>query len=474
MASDNQTTESDVMTDTLVSFDVEQLSHLGHDDSSSSSPSPSPSPSPPQTEGEATDVDDTDANKGLSNQSDETHVPLPLVGARRIQKDQGVCDGRKSRRWKGSVYISIVVVTTTLSFLFLFYSEATAITREDPTIRSRTTASSSTTLTHVGQVPHRTRPHLSPTQSHNSRNSPAHETAVNTTAANTVIQEGRIVGGTPTVRNQYPFVVSLLDRTKTEICGGSLITPTIVLTAAHCVRNIKYADLNKYSTSDQEDVVRRYSFKRITSHPSFNEDNLNFDFALVQLDTSLSPSSSDYKANAESVIPLNLNPAYPRIGEEVTVLGWGRTSQNGDPSAFLRRANVNYISNGNCAEKYDGALISNVMLCASYPNRDACQGDSGGPLVYAKREERDAGNSVEGEVGRMVLRLVGVVSWGWGCADERHPGVYARVSGVSDWIHREVCRWTPEACVNGVIRDFTEDYSEDSVGSDLDYQLPSP
>lgn len=59
--------------------------------------------------------------------------------------------------------------------------------------------------------------------------------------------------------------------------------------------------------------------------------------------------------------------------------------------------------------------ITDRMLCTKYKDTDACQGDSGGPLV------------ADG-------KLIGVVSWGEGCADPRYPGVYARVAIVRDWI----------------------------------------
>ena len=87
----------------------------------------------------------------------------------------------------------------------------------------------------------------------------------------------------------------------------------------------------------------------------------------------------------------------------------------------LHYVRVPAITNSACNSQYGGS-ITDSMLCAGYPNvggKDACQGDSGGPYVC-----NDNGNAV----------IAGVVSWGIGCALPTHPGVYARVTTVLDWI----------------------------------------
>mmetsp|Transcript_37133 Transcript_37133/g.49265 ORF Transcript_37133/g.49265 Transcript_37133/m.49265 type:complete len:107 (+) Transcript_37133:1-321(+) len=104
------------------------------------------------------------------------------------------------------------------------------------------------------------------------------------------------------------------------------------------------------------------------------------------------------------------------------------------------------------------------MLCASAPNRDACQGDSGGPLIYTAREDPLPSSST-GEVGRMMILLAGVVSWGDECASEFFPGVYARVSEVTDWIEEIVCNWSPESCdeINGGILSFEDEWVSNTM-----------
>jgi len=109
------------------------------------------------------------------------------------------------------------------------------------------------------------------------------------------------------------------------------------------------------------------------------------------------------------------------LAQVATVTGWGSLGAGNQIPAILQEANVTVISNAACKtapQPYkDG--ISETMLCASAPGKDSCQGDSGGPLVLL-------------ENGRQTL--VGVVSWGVGCALPEFPGVYARVTVAMDWI----------------------------------------
>jgi trypsin len=108
------------------------------------------------------------------------------------------------------------------------------------------------------------------------------------------------------------------------------------------------------------------------------------------------------------------------VGTNVVVTGWGRTSEGGSSSTTLRQVTVQIINQSTCNSAYSahGGVSSN-MICAGVPGggRDACQGDSGGPLITTNPRS-----------------LVGIVSWGVGCARPQFPGVYARVSSVCNWI----------------------------------------
>ena len=112
--------------------------------------------------------------------------------------------------------------------------------------------------------------------------------------------------------------------------------------------------------------------------------------------------------------------------------GWGTTYFGGSQPNELQEAQVTTLTRTACrAQGYASSQITDSMMCAADPGKDACQGDSGGPLIAYK-------DSVRCHLGKMVTTqlsplkaethfvLVGVVSWGSGCALTNYPGVYAR------------------------------------------------
>ena len=105
------------------------------------------------------------------------------------------------------------------------------------------------------------------------------------------------------------------------------------------------------------------------------------------------------------------------------VLGWGRTSDGGPRASGLRGVEVDVWSAGLCRAAYSGlAEVRGEMMCAARLGRDSCTGDSGGPLVLCSQ--------------RCVL--VGVASWGVGCADPEYPGVYTRLASFARWVRNAV------------------------------------
>eukprot|EP00578_Thalassiosira_sp_NH16_P026271 CAMPEP_0181100722 /NCGR_PEP_ID=MMETSP1071-20121207/13349_1 /TAXON_ID=35127 /ORGANISM="Thalassiosira sp., Strain NH16" /LENGTH=370 /DNA_ID=CAMNT_0023183479 /DNA_START=83 /DNA_END=1195 /DNA_ORIENTATION=+ len=233
----------------------------------------------------------------------------------------------------------------------------------------------------------------------------------------------RIIGGSQAGRREYPFAVSLQDN-QGHFCGGSLILPDVVLTAAHCKGgnyNIIAGRLNLGQSGGQ---VRRKQEE--VPHPNYNSRLTENDFMLVFL-------SRPVNLNEDvGLVKINDNNSIPSVNSRVTNVGWGDTTKSettSRPSDKLMKVDVNVISNSLCEKSSDGRddyrdQITENMLCARAKGKDACQGDSGGPLTMRK-------NGVDVQVG--------IVSWGIGCADSNFPGVYARVSRVHDWIEREVC-----------------------------------
>jgi len=240
----------------------------------------------------------------------------------------------------------------------------------------------------------------------------------------------RIIGGYSAGTTRFKYIVSMKDRIG-HFCGGSLIAPDVVLTAAHCQGGSYdvYVNHPKLNTNSGQ----KMSKKKELPHPNYDSRGTNNDFMLVFL-------NSEVNMNQASLVRLNSNSNFPVNNAQVTVMGFGDTDPRDSVSKLsneLNRVEVNIISNSDCEDsegRIDGAYdnyfnqITSSMICARRNSRDACQGDSGGPLVRL-------GNMADGSGDTQV----GIVSWGVGCADPNFPGVYARVSSAFNWISKEVC-----------------------------------
>jgi len=239
----------------------------------------------------------------------------------------------------------------------------------------------------------------------------------------------RIVGGTVTEVSEYPWQAGLVSTGGNRPwCGGTVIGDRWILTAAHCTESSASSIqvlLGEHDISDAtETTVVRKNVKRIIDHPSYNTNTLDYDFALMELDTPI-----DFAANSHirpACLPTG-SDSY--AGFQAVVSGWGTTSSGGSQSSKLREVTVDVLSNDQCkASSYSNSDITARMMCAAVNGggKDACQGDSGGPLVTASN-----GNGV---TPGQNYELVGVVSWGVGCALANYPGVYARVTEALTWI----------------------------------------
>ena len=226
--------------------------------------------------------------------------------------------------------------------------------------------------------------------------------------------DSRIINGTQVSSSDdnWRFIVSLKWNGR-HYCGGSLISPTWVLTAAHCLSD---GNGNPYIAEAGDTIgVGNYNVtqttnigvKRFIVHPSYNSKTLNNDIGLIELKSAVGSVSAITYDTSNSL----------STGTQTKVAGWGTMTEGiSDAPDNLMEALTPIVDVTQCNVAYNGAISSN-MLCAGYfvSTRDSCQGDSGGPLMVDNT-------------------LVGIVSWGYGCARDNFPGVYTKVQNYTSWI----------------------------------------
>ncbi|MFK8079449.1 MAG: trypsin-like serine protease [Granulosicoccus sp.] len=254
---------------------------------------------------------------------------------------------------------------------------------------------------------------------------------------NPVTEHTRIVGGEAKDIGFAPATVALLNNRllaqtgsfyQSQFCGGTVIATRWVLTAAHCVSEpTRVTPASEISilmgTSNlNEPVNQPIAVRRVIPHQQYHSTSQANDIALLEL---------EYDALAE---PVAIDQQEIVLNEQALIVGWGALNTGNDEQrqvypSELQGAVVNMIPGDECGGLYPRyfGLVDSRNLCAGVLNGgiDSCQGDSGGPL-YRYNRNTDAAQS-----------LVGITSWGFGCAEADAPGVYTQVSAFTGWITQQ-------------------------------------
>lgn len=237
------------------------------------------------------------------------------------------------------------------------------------------------------------------------------------------MKSNKIVGGIESDIKKHPYVVSLQRANGGHYCGGSLVAPNFVLSAGHCVDFIAPKDMKivigSQNNSASASTAEVHKVVKVTTHPEFVNtwSEISHDYAVIELATSSKFAPIDMIDMEEDAFVLG--------GGNSTTMGWGTTSEGGSLARTLMEVTVPLVTTEKCLTAYPGE-INDSMICAGLDEggKDSCQGDSGGPLVVSTLN--DANQTVE--------ILVGVVSWGAGCARPKKYGVYSDVAFGREWI----------------------------------------
>ncbi|KFE67474.1 trypsin-like serine protease [Hyalangium minutum] len=237
--------------------------------------------------------------------------------------------------------------------------------------------------------------------------------------------EQEIVGGTATTIANNPWQVSLQTSSGFHFCGGSVLNANWILTAQHCVNDSgtisKPARVEAGTTTISGSGQVR-SVAEVIVYPGYVDASKGKDVALLRLSTPLDLSGASVKAIG-LVTAADATAGVTNTGVVTRVTGWGTLSSNGSSPDTLQTVDVNIVSNSSAQSSYPQETITADQLAAAAPGKDSCQGDSGGPLTVLNGSTRV---------------LAGVVSWGYGCADSRYPGMYSRVSSFESWITSKI------------------------------------
>jgi len=241
--------------------------------------------------------------------------------------------------------------------------------------------------------------------------------------------ETRIVGGHVAKPYSWPWQAEMCFTSASGTgacslrCGASIIDRNWIMSAAHCVDGyvnapqrfkIKMGVYDYHNDGENGEIVS--SLSQIIMNSQYNRPKqMSNDMALLRLSSPIT-----YTNHIQPVcLPTQISDVLTG-GKNLFVTGWGATSEGGAVSSQLRQVIVPSMTAAQCNSNYPSQIDQNTMFCAGRAGRDSCQGDSGGPIVIKRADGR--------------WWQAGVVSWGIGCAENGHAGVYASVPSMCAFI----------------------------------------
>nr|DBA20933.1 TPA: hypothetical protein GDO54_017664 [Pyxicephalus adspersus] len=234
----------------------------------------------------------------------------------------------------------------------------------------------------------------------------------------------RIVGGTDSLKGEFPWQVQFIYKeNKDGFCGGSIVNERWIVTAAHCFVGITVGNFSvvagEHNTGVKEGTEQELEVTKIINYPTYNatKNKYNNDIALAQLEKPL--TLNDY-ARPICIGNKEFTDRLLNIIPHSWVTGWGNVRYKGRQAVKLQKLAVPFVDRATC-KKSSRYSVTTSMFCAGFSDgeKDACQGDSGGPHASEFRN---------------TWFLTGITSWGDKCAQKDRYGVYTRVSRFTDWI----------------------------------------
>jgi trypsin len=236
------------------------------------------------------------------------------------------------------------------------------------------------------------------------------------------LTEKRIVGGTAAGKKEYPFFAF---PNAGGMCGASVIHSDILMTAAHCGKELWTSGVWVGGNNLNLRNSKFYDVVTSVIHPNFSPITVQNDIQLIKINGFIPPPYA---------IP-NFNASLPYDGQELTAIGYGATKEGGRISKSLQKVNFYTVSYDICNQTYEDELVDSLMVCnGGIPQggKDTCQGDSGGPIFLAN-----------------TTTQIGIVSFGYGCARAGIPAINSRVSAFEGFINEWICRLSdnrPASC----------------------------